>query len=148
MRVVPVVETEPRKPVVFWCNAGEHMVEFTPDPNGGGTGYATNQDGTYRTCYECCARVDWERMIATGNSRMLPLYWDETKGEVTNWPGTLRFRVTGRYRRQVRAGFCGTVNRTDVWFNGPDGYVWHGFSMGDTQICHCKRTRQRTSTAS
>ena len=34
--------------------------------------------------------------------------------------------------------------RLDVWFYGPDGYIWHGVQYGDnTQIVHCKRSSER-----
>ncbi len=133
-------------PTVFYCNAGEHMVEY--NHTGIGTGFATNADNTYRTCYECCARVDAERMKAEGNSKMAALYLTmedvsatEWRWVVTNWPGTLRFPILRSTTQVVRAGCCGMLKRRDVWFQGPDGYVWHGFNQGDNQIVHCKRTK-------
>ena len=61
-----------------------------------------------------------------------------SNGEVMNWPGTLRFPAHVRKGRHNIAG-----SRYDVWFAGPDGFQWHGVQYGDnTQICHCKRTKQ------
>lgn len=35
------------------------------------------------------------------------------------------------------------VIRIDVWFNGPDGHLWHGVNYGhNSQLCHCRRTRK------
>jgi hypothetical protein len=85
-------------------------------------------------------------MVATGHSRHLPLYLTTRDGrhEVTNWPGTLRFHVTRHWTSKHNLG--GT--RTDVWFTGPDGHLWHGVQIGEwNQICHSKRTKQRAEAA-
>lgn len=59
----------------------------------------------------------------------------------SNWPHTLVFRAHGQVGRHNIAG-----KRYDVWFNGPDGYEWHGVTYGDwTQLCHCKRTKRKAS---
>jgi len=58
---------------------------------------------------------------------------------LTNWPGTLRFDP--HYIKKGRHNIAGT--RYDVWFPGPDGHIWHGINYGEnTQITHCKRTKQ------
>jgi hypothetical protein len=132
-----------------------------------GTGYALISKTQQVVCYECCGVHDRQTMIDTGHSRNLPLYlglkkdaperprvtirqWGRTlhnvrplvasDWEVTNWPGTLRIPVSGISRGEHNiAG-----SRIDVWFNGPDGHVWHGVQLGEsTQVVHCKRTRVR-----
>ena len=103
----------------------------------GGTGYATKANGRAKICYACMADVDKKTMQIHGNSRRLPLYLEGDK--VTNWPGTLSFKVLGR--SSGRHNMAGT--RDDVWFRGPDGFIWHGTRYGEfTNICHCKRTRR------
>jgi hypothetical protein len=62
-------------------------------------------------------------------------------GRVTNWPNSLSFKG---HVSKGRHNIAGT--RYDVWFTGPDGHRWHGTQYGDnTQICHCKRTKERVS---
>jgi len=60
------------------------------------------------------------------------------KGEITNWPGTLRFNVLWRKTGRHNWG----LTRHDVWFIGPEGQAWWGVRYGDnTQIVHCKRIK-------
>jgi hypothetical protein len=68
------------------------------------------------------------------------IYHDGT-AHVGNWPGSLQFKLYPR----VKVGYHNVAGRRyDVWFPGPDGFVWHGTQFGDmTQICHCKRTKER-----
>ncbi len=104
-------------------------------PTGTGTGYAINDDGT-KLCYACCGTIDRAELILKGTSKGLPLYWAGRK--VTNWPGTLSFEHT--YSKRGKHNIGGM--REDVWFDGPDGYVWHGVVYGDSQILNAKRTRR------
>jgi hypothetical protein len=63
---------------------------------------------------------------------------------VTNWPNTLSFPV----QRITHDGHNIAGKRYDVWFYGPDGYVWHGVQYGETtQIVHCKRSSERVERA-
>jgi len=117
--------------------------ECQKSPDGCGTGYATTNDGAI-ICYACCAKRDYATMLHAGDSRSLPLYWDPNTREVTNWPGSLRYKValtdikTGRHN-------IGR-SRTDVWFAPGDGYIWHGVQIGDwNTVCHCKRTRREVA---
>lgn len=110
----------------------------------GGTGYAETSNGA-RICYACCAQRDRETMIVEGTSGGLPLYLSQRPADgrwmVGNWPGTLSFPVS--YHSKSRHNIATT--RYDVWFNGPDGYLWHGSLYGEnTLIVHCKRTRTKT----
>jgi len=89
-------------------------------------------------CWDCAALGDTGRMLKDGNSNRLPLYLNG-KGEVINWPGTLRFKVFNIRMGRHNIG----RTRTDVWFVGPDSYVWHGVQIGDwNEVCHAKRTKQ------
>lgn len=95
------------------------------------TGYGTYNGETQ--CYECCARIDREAMVETGKATLY-----DTENEITNWPGSLRFRIT--WRQTGKHNIAG--KRYDAWFDGPDGYQWHCVRYGDmTQLAHCKRTK-------
>ena len=97
-------------------------------------GYGKAADGT-KVCYDCCAVLDRESMIASGKAT---LYLDDTNGipEVTNWPGTLRFNAAIKTSRH---NFGGT--RTDAWFYGPDGSSWWGFQCSDGQLINVRRLK-------
>ena len=113
------------------------------------TGYGTDSAGK-TLCYACCAARDRADMIATGRTA---LYLQETDGSrvepftsrdrmrVTNWPGSLSFPVT-HFRKSRNGGGFGS-QRTDAWFAGPDGYIWHAVNRGDNDIARCKRTKER-----
>lgn len=127
---------------------------------GGTTGYAHRLDSDEKVCFDCCAREDIAFMRAHDRITLylnvpdqMPFsvgYYPGTgpatsrtpaTGEwtVTNWPGTLSFKVIRRsFGAHNVAG-----RRYDVWVNGPDGHVWHGVQYGDmTQICRCRRTKE------
>ena len=104
--------------------ASEHS-DFT-------TGYGVDAEGK-KHCYECCAKQDKEWMIENGR---ITLYLSDD--EVTNWPGSLRFKVG--YKKEGHHNMAG--KRYDVWFTGPNGKNWHGVQYGDNiQLCHCKRIK-------
>ena len=77
-------------------------------------------------------------MINTGKAT---LYYTK-QGDawtVTDWPGRLSFPALGRKTSWHNIG----RERVDFWFVGPDGFVWHGYQIGDwNQIAHCKRTKR------
>lgn len=117
-----------------------------------GAQYGRNANGD-KHCYPCCGAVDREYMISTGKITLyLSNEADDLIGgltvrnsmqgwNVSNWPDSLRFKIKGYPRK-------GDHNiaryRYDVWFNGPDGHLWWGVQYGDnTQLCHCKRTKER-----
>lgn len=130
--------------------------EITRDPERIGTGYATDTEGKL-ICYPCCAELDIEFMKEHGRITLyltMPeaISHDLPRGTaklerryaspitITNWPGTLVFKV--HYVDVRRHNFGG--QRFDVHFAGPDGFEWHGVSIGDyTQLCHCRRTKKR-----
>lgn len=118
-----------------------------------GAGYGLDDNGA-RVCYSCCADQDRAFMIKHGKHGGLYLtknrnYRAPTVGMcgsggapyyVTNWPGTLKFAVYGV--RKSWHNFAGSNGRRDCWFNGPDGHVWHGVSIGDMDLIRCRRTKE------
>jgi hypothetical protein len=109
------------------------------------TEYGIDSNGD-KVCYDCCAKRDCADMESTGRAVLYltvagPSAAAPNCPVVTNWPGSLKFQV--RRKRIGNHNFAGC--REDVWFNGPDGYVWHGVCYGhNTQLCHCKRTKEKT----
>lgn len=102
------------------------------------TGYGTTADGK-KHCYGCCADRDRADMLATGRAT---LYLSKDKAgawQVSNWPGSLVFPVA-RVKTSPRGGGFG-CQRTDAWFRGPDGAMWHAINRGDSQIARCRRLK-------
>jgi hypothetical protein len=117
------------------------------------TGYATKRNN-HKVCYNCCAKLDKERMIKDGQITlyltMLPkgMKKDGTiatigldaisqLAKITNWPGSLI--IWGRWKK----GRHNIVNnRYDVWFMFENSQ-WHGVQYGDnTQLLHCKQVKK------
>jgi hypothetical protein len=131
-------------PAGFVCS---HCKALVPFPLGtGSAGYGLAPDSDAMVCFACGGLQDKARMIETGKA-VLYLTGQSVFGlkadgayRVTNWPNSLSF--TPRY---VKTGWHNIAGkRFDSWFNGPDGFVWHGVTYGqNTQIHHCKRTKER-----
>jgi len=101
------------------------------------TGYGTNSAGE-KICYECCREFDKEWM--SENDKITLYLTQATTGRwrVTNWPGTLRFRVDET--RKGKHNITGT--RYDVWFTDREGNRWWGVSYGEnSQLCHCRKLK-------
>lgn len=124
----------------------EHLTQ-----NQGGTGYATidYKGKSCKVCYVCVAYREMSDMIETGKATLYlvgtkqdwPIQSNWIPQEVTNWPNTLRFPL----RYQTTGNHNIARIRYDVWFSGPDGFVWWGVTYGNnTQICHCKRTKEKS----
>jgi hypothetical protein len=107
-----------------------------------GTGYGINQAGE-KVCYSCCAEQDKQFMREHGK---IVLYLDKTtqlRGhdkvisfEVINWPGSLKFKASGKSGRHNLAR-----SRTDVWFKF-EGQNWHGVQYGkNSYLCYCKQLK-------
>jgi len=63
------------------------------------------------------------------------------RGEVTNWPGTLRLNIT--HLRESRHNMARVRYDFWFWFNK---HLWHGYTIGDnTQIAHCKQTKEKAA---
>jgi hypothetical protein len=109
------------------------------------SGYGLDKDNN-RICYGCCAVLDKERMRQDGKITLYLTCEPASKikskdgricrGKVSNWPGTLEFICHTTVGNHNIAKI-----RYDCWFIF-EGYYWHGVTYGDnTQICHCKRTK-------
>lgn len=116
-----------------------------PIQTSGGTGYAyRTQDQSIpeearRMCYPCAAIDERERMIRDGYAT---LYLVKREGRiwVQNWTGHLEFLSCAKVSRH--GGGFGT-QRTDAWFTGPDGLLWHAVNRGDMQIARCRRLKRQ-----
>lgn len=108
------------------------------------SGYGTNQQGQI-VCYPCCAKQDKADMVRNGKIVLYLTHETEQKPNVkqlrhfvSNWPGSLKIHV--RHIKIGRHNIAG--RRYDVWFVF-DGFWWWGVTYGDnTQLCHCKQTKQ------
>ena len=112
--------------------------EHVPSPHSEfTTGYGVDNSGKV-ICYECCATECKEYMREHGRITLY-LVKQDNGYHVTNWPGTLDFKLNG-----VKTGHHNIAGkRYDIWF-AFDGYYWHGTQYGDnTQLCHCKRTKDK-----
>lgn len=111
----------------------------TPRPPGSiSTGYGIAPDGA-RHCFACCADRDRADMIETGRAVLYLVSKHDEPLEVTNWPGSLRFPVMGSNTSKHGGGFGS--QRTDAWFTGPDGKLWHAVNRGDNQLARCRRLK-------
>jgi len=100
------------------------------------TGYGIDNEGK-KVCFACCGLRDRKTMVDEGR---IALYLTKKPDGwfVTNWPGTLSFRVTSH--RIGSHNIAGT--RDDVWFTGPDDKPWWGVCIGsNTQITRCRRIK-------
>lgn len=102
------------------------------------TGYGIDRNGK-KHCYACCADNDRERMRQTGRTTLYLTREDNGQWALTNWPGSLRFPCA----TPSRAPHNIARYRYDAWFTF-EGMTWHAVQYGDnTQIAHCRRTKQK-----
>jgi len=105
-----------------------------------GVGYATNSAGE-RVCYACCAVADEKQMQEDGK---ITLYLESSPtreaNTVTNWPGSLKFRVVFWKKSKHAFGH----NMIIAYFKDSNGAWWSAKNIGDTQIAHCRRLAQST----
>ena len=99
------------------------------------TGYAVDGRGR-KICFPCCADVDRAFMDRHGRIALYLTMQERDRGEVTNWPGTLRF--VAYFVREGRHNLAGI--RRDAWFTDHRGHRWHGVQYGRwSQILHARR---------
>jgi len=99
------------------------------------TGYGLDR-ARHKICFACCAIVDEKQMLRTGRI-VLYLVKKEEHNFITNWPGTLSFRVYAI--KESRHNIAGV--RCDAWFKDNNHSVWHGVQYGHwSQLCHCRKT--------
>jgi hypothetical protein len=108
------------------------------EPGSLSLGYGYTADKA-RVCYSCCADSDRAEMLETGRHGCLYLTPAGNGWKVGNWPGSLQFQCY--YAKHSWHNFAGKNGRTDAWFNGPDGHVWHAVRIGDMDICRVRRTK-------
>jgi hypothetical protein len=121
-------------------DCGHAPSEHSPFTNG----YGTDKDGK-RLCYDCCAELERKSMMDTGKAvlYLVGCKRDDITWKVTDWPGKLEFQVVWANHSKA-AAFGGYIDRTDFWFRGPDGFIWHGVSKGDMDLARCRRTKRTT----
>lgn len=131
------------------CACGRKFADYKTEMS---TGYGVDRKTSQRWCFHCCGEHDIARMIFDGKATLYLSVakapeetsingikcFTNTRYELTNWPGSVKFPVA--FYSEGRHNIAQT--RTDVWFRGPDGHIWWGVQYGEwTQLCHCKRTR-------
>jgi hypothetical protein len=100
------------------------------------------KDGEYvRLCIHCTSALEKTWMLEHGRTCLYLHEEDHVPARVSDWRSLLNFPVL-RYRFGGH-NIAGT--RTDVWFKGPDNFLWWGVLYGqNTQLAHCKRTKNKT----
>lgn len=98
-------------------------------------GYGIDAHGN-RHCYACCGKRDEAEALATGRFTGYLVSVDSRDDQVTNWPGTLRFKVLRRSYGEHNLA----RTRTDVWFRDREGREWHGVQLGEnSELVRCRR---------
>jgi hypothetical protein len=120
--------------------------EYYPDVSGQGvsTGYGCLENGD-KVCYACCAIQDKQWMKEHNNITLYltlphPLKPGQyIRGHIGNWPSTLT------YPAQIKAGNHNIAGvQYSVRFIDDTGQQWYGRQAGNnTQLCHCKKIRER-----
>jgi len=127
------------KPFVADCG---HLIPALPENHVGGTGYGRDAHGA-TFCYGCGAVNELNAMVRSGKATLYLTRKDHGPWNVTDWPGILSFPV--REMRSARYGGGFGSQRTDAWFNGPDGFVWHAVNRGDMDLARCQRTKRKVA---
>ena len=118
----------------FTCDICKQTKEFKSNHT---AGYGIN-DKEQKVCYACCANEDRAKMKETGKAVLYLCTNKQGDYIVTNWPDSLSFKC---YHYSIGSHNWG-LKRYDVWFDF-EGRTWHGVTYGDnTQLCHCKQTKQ------
>lgn len=88
--------------------------------------------------------INEKEMIKTGRVTLYLIIVNNGSSnyaKVTNWSGTLHFD----FLEYKKGNHNITGKRYDTWFIF-NGYFWHGVTYGDnTQICHCKQTKEKAN---
>ncbi|HEC72600.1 MAG: hypothetical protein ACTSW7_00590 [Candidatus Thorarchaeota archaeon] len=110
--------------------------------SGVGTGYGKNVAGE-TICYDCCGKLDLQRMEDAKPGDRVHLYLNTEKHPrvVSNWPGSLKLNCYASSNGSHN--IAGT--REDVWFGNDEIGHWWGVQYGEyTQICHCTKLKRRS----
>lgn len=127
------------------CDCGRH-IPLNTSGQGCGTGYGTNADHSEMFCYECGGKRTARDLERDGKGYLYlsgfgkPSEFSGASLKVGDWTGTLAYPVLGR-----RHGSHNIArDRYDVWFRGPDGFIWHGVQFGNnSRICRVRRTKAK-----
>jgi len=113
----------------FYCRDCKQTL---PMQTSGGTGYATLKNN-HKVCYKCVAVREANHMKQDGECW---LYLTDNQ-TVTNWPGTLVFKLTAYWTGKHNWG----LTQAYFQFIGPDGKRWYGRHIvpNYNQICRVKR---------
>lgn len=113
--------------------------EIIKKKGGISTGYGIDKKGN-KSCYACCGESDRQWMMDKGKIVLYLVRNEVTKDyEITNWPDSLVFKVWSM--KEGRHNWADT--RCDVWFKFK-GFFWHGTQYGNSsQLCYCKKTKER-----
>ena len=132
----PFLSGEARIASTGLCDCGHPP---TKDPGSFSTGYGWDKEHRSH-CFACCGERDRARMMA-GEDPGLYISGgkDGRPVEVTNWPGTLRFRADEV--RTTRIGFC--LNGKIAYFRGPDGARWSARGPGLGMYARSRRLKSR-----
>lgn len=117
-----------------------HLIPALPENHCGGSGYGTDAHGA-TFCYDCAAVRERDAMVSSGAAVLYLTRNGHGPWNVTDWPGKLSFPV--REMRTARYGGGFGAQRTDAWFIGPDGFLWHAINRGDMDVARCRRTKQK-----
>lgn len=105
----------------------------------GPDGYGIAPITEKKICYSCCGKMDERALmnLKLGEKTILYLSQDENGDwNVTNWPGTLKFKVWAKEGRHNIAKV-----RRDVWFT-VRGHYFHGTQYGNSsELCYIKRVK-------
>jgi hypothetical protein len=101
-------------------------------------GYGWSHDMARRICYACCGDNDRVDMLREGRATLY-LSKNARGWRVTNWPGSLEFRVDSGAVHKLRHPF--TRDARIAYFRGPEGATWSARNIGDSQIAHCRRLK-------
>ena len=116
-------------PIILECGH-----EATPTANT--PGYGVDEHGA-RACFPCCAIKERANMVTYGRATLY-ISGHGAAMCITDWPGRLRFPILKTRHSRNGGGFG--AQRTDVYFRGPDAFIWHGVNRGDMDLTRCKRT--------
>lgn len=132
-------------PRTFGCVDCGRIITHTADSISTGYGrYGVEGTASHTVCFACIGEHE-RTNLATSQTRATLYLTKDDKGQhwVSNWPGSFKRRVP-----YVRKGYHNMARyRYDFQF-AHAGFWWSGTQYGDnTQIAHCRRTKERTSNA-
>jgi hypothetical protein len=106
--------------------------------------YGTDPDTGRTRCFACCAKIESDRMTATGRAVLYLASYatnDGRRWRITDWPANLNFPAY-EVIHTIGRGFNGcSYQVTTGRFKGPDGASWGFRNAGDNDIARCMRLK-------